>query len=58
MTTAIIGIGQMGSALAHQMVGGGERVVLAEQETLGALCKKLGTQNLGSQSKTRIKKGK
>jgi hypothetical protein len=32
MTTAIIGVGQIGSALARDLVGGGERVVLAAQD--------------------------
>ena len=32
MTTAIIGVGQIGGGLARDLVGGGERVVLAAQD--------------------------
>jgi 8-hydroxy-5-deazaflavin:NADPH oxidoreductase len=44
MTTAIIGVGNIGSALAEDLVAGGERVVLAarEQAHAEALAKKLG----------------
>ena len=33
MTTAIIGIGHIGSALAHHLVAGGEDVALAAEDT-------------------------
>src|SRR4051812_18529130 len=32
MSTAIIGVGRIGSALARDLVGGGERVVLAARD--------------------------
>ncbi len=32
MTTAIIGVGQIGSGLARDLVRGGERVVLAARD--------------------------
>ena len=32
MTTAIIGVGNIGKAVAHDLVEGGERVVLAARE--------------------------
>jgi 8-hydroxy-5-deazaflavin:NADPH oxidoreductase len=32
MTTAIIGVGKIGSPLARNLVGGGERVVLAARD--------------------------
>jgi 8-hydroxy-5-deazaflavin:NADPH oxidoreductase len=45
MTTAIIGVGQFGSALAGNPVRGGERVVLAAQHAscAAALAKELGS---------------
>jgi predicted dinucleotide-binding enzyme len=44
MTTAIIGIGNIGSALARHLVGGGESVVLAAKDEAGpeALAQELG----------------
>jgi 8-hydroxy-5-deazaflavin:NADPH oxidoreductase len=46
MTTAIIGVGQIGSALARDLVGGGERVVLAARDPshAQALATELGDQ--------------
>jgi 8-hydroxy-5-deazaflavin:NADPH oxidoreductase len=45
MTTAIIGVGQLGSALAGHLVRGGERVVLAARDDAHAagLAKELGS---------------
>src|SRR5258708_10537361 len=44
MTTAIIGVGNIGSALARHLVGGGESVVLAAKDEAGpeALVQELG----------------
>jgi 8-hydroxy-5-deazaflavin:NADPH oxidoreductase len=44
MTTAIIGVGQIGSGLARDLVGGGERVVLAARDDshAQALARELG----------------
>jgi 8-hydroxy-5-deazaflavin:NADPH oxidoreductase len=44
MTTAIIGVGQIGGGLARDLVGGGERVVLAarDQSHAQALARELG----------------
>jgi predicted dinucleotide-binding enzyme len=44
MTTAIIGVGNLGSALARHLVGGGEPVALAAKENAGpeALAEELG----------------
>jgi 8-hydroxy-5-deazaflavin:NADPH oxidoreductase len=44
MTTAIIGVGKVGSALARHLVGGGERVALAARDDshAAALAKELG----------------
>jgi len=44
MTTAIIGVGQLGSALAQQLVRGGERVVVAARDDShsAALAEELG----------------
>src|SRR5947208_6538637 len=36
MTTAIIGVGNIGKAVAHDLVDGGERVVLAAREESNA----------------------
>jgi predicted dinucleotide-binding enzyme len=46
MTTAIIGVGHIGSALASDLVGGGERVVLAARDPshAQALATQLGDQ--------------
>ena len=44
MTTAIIGVGNIGTAVAHDLVEGGERVVLAarEESNATALANELG----------------
>jgi Trk K+ transport system NAD-binding subunit len=44
MTTAIIGVGQMRSALVHHLVRGGERVVLAAQDEAKAEALKAGPE--------------
>src|SRR5438046_2895403 len=50
MTTAIIGAGQIGSALARDLIGGGETIVLAARDPshAEALAKQLGDRATAS----------